>query len=79
MLEVGGTGNGVSRDLIRASRALKGPVFFNFRGFSWSLLLDQSTRASEAWSFCASHLYLQTEIIFLNKLLNPLGIEILEL
>ena len=45
-------------------RALKGPDLFDPRGFLWSLLLDQSMEASEAWLFCVGRLHPLTEVIF---------------
>ena len=64
---------------IGASKALEGPGLFNFRGSLWFLLLDQSVGALKAWSLCASRLCPQIEVISPNKLVDPLGIEILEL
>ena len=64
------------REASRASRSLSS---FDSRGFLWSLSLDQSVGASEAWLFCAGHLYSQNEVLSSNKLADPLDIDILEL
>ena len=72
-------GNGALGGPAGASRASKGPGLFDPREFLWFLLLDQSIEASEAWFFHASRLHLQTKIIFLSELADPLGMKILEL
>ena len=75
-------GGGAWKSLKRVSdpiRALESPGLFNPRGSLWFLLLNQLVGASEARLFCVILPLLQTEVILLNKLANPLGVEILKL
>ena len=65
------------------SRVLEDPDLFDPKIFSWSSLLDLTNdglvRALEVWLLYTEQPFFQTEIISLNKLIDSLGIEILEL
>ena len=74
-----GAGSGALRGPAKASGASKGLGLFDPRGFPWSLSWDQSIGASKAWSFYAGCFCSRIEVIFLNELADPLGMEILEL
>ncbi len=82
MSGVGGVGNRASGGPIGASGPVgvcEGLALFDPRGSSWSLLLDLSVGALEAWPLRAGRPRPRTEVISPNELADPLDMEILEL
>ena len=79
MSGAGETRSGASRGPVRASRVLRGPGLFNPKESSWSLLLNQLVRALKARPLYVDCFCPRTEVIFPNKLADPLNMEILEL
>ncbi len=63
---VGGVGSRALGGPIGASRALENLGLFDPRGSLWSLLLDRSVGASEAWPLCARPLHPLTEVILIQ-------------
>ena len=65
------------------AKILEGPGLFDLKGSLWFPLLDlwnkRLIKALEIWSLYAKRPCPQIEVIFPNKLADPLGVEILEL
>ena len=79
MSGVGRAGSRASAGPTGALGALEGPGLFDPRGSLCSLLFDQSMGALEARPLHAGYPCLRTEVISLNKLVDPLDMEILKL
>ncbi len=64
-LGAAGVGSGASKGPLGASGASEGPGLFDPRGSLWSLSLDQSVRALEAWLLCEGQPCPLTEVILI--------------
>ncbi len=76
---VGSGALGSSIGALGSVGAFEDPGLFDPRGLSWSPSLDRSMGVLEDWLFRAGCLHSRTEIISLNKLADPLDMEILKL